>query len=72
MERKKWLCRSCRALAKGPSLKTLRRVLTTSRAGGQGGVPVELGGVEAQRLVEGAALVVVQVHGHVDGQAEEL
>lgn len=33
--------------------------------------PVELGGVEAQGLVEGGALVIVQVHGHVHAQAEE-
>jgi hypothetical protein len=34
-------------------------------------VPAELRGVQAQGLVECAALVVVQVHGHVHGQAEE-
>lgn len=34
-------------------------------------VLVELLGVQAQRLVEAAALVVVEVHGDVDGVAEE-
>ena len=33
---------------------------------------VELGGVEADAFIEGRPLVVVQVHGDVDGQAEEL
>lgn len=35
-------------------------------------VLAELRCVEAQGLVKGGALVVVQVHGHVDRQAEEL
>jgi hypothetical protein len=34
-------------------------------------VPVELRGVESQCPVEVGARVVVQVHGDVDGQAEE-
>ena len=37
----------------------------------RGSVPVELGGLHAQGLVEGCPLVVVQVHGDVDAEAEE-
>ena len=43
----------------------------TGRWKAQAVPPVELLGVEAQGLVEGCALVVVQVHGHIHGQAEE-
>lgn len=35
-------------------------------------MPAELRGVESQCLVEGAALVVIEVHGDVHGEAEEL
>ena len=40
---------------------------------GEGGcsLPIELRGVEANGLVESRPLVVVEVHGHVYGQAEE-
>ena len=35
-------------------------------------VLVELGGIEANAFIEGRPLVVIQVHGDIDGQAEEL
>ena len=37
----------------------------------RGRVPVELGGLQAQGLVEGCPLVVIQVHGDVHAEAEE-
>ena len=39
--------------------------------GDTGEAPVELLGVEAERFVEGRALVVVKVHGDVNREAEE-
>lgn len=34
-------------------------------------VPVELGCVHAERFIEGSPLVVIEVHGDIDAEAEE-